>query len=58
MSSGTTRVDNNYGESDQSDEAGQTDTYTWEVTQGDSAQAQRRLVNDHDVELGPFELVQ
>jgi hypothetical protein len=58
MSSGTTRVDNNCGETDQSDEAGQTDTYTWEVTQGDSGQAQLRLVNDHDVELGPFELVQ
>jgi hypothetical protein len=54
MSKGTTRVTNTCGESSTNDEAGETDTYTWELSSSDGA-SQLTLTNDHGTELGPFE---
>ena len=54
MSKGTTRVTNTCGESSTSDEAGETDTYTWELSNSNGA-PQLTLTNDHGTELGPFD---
>jgi hypothetical protein len=54
MSKGTTRVTNTCGDNATSDEAGNTDTYTWALS--DSAGApQLTLTNDHGTTLGPFD---
>ena len=54
MSKGTTKVTNTCGDSSTSDEAGETDTYTWEISSDDGA-PQLTLTNDHGTALGPFE---
>ncbi len=54
MSKGVTTVTNTCGESSTSDEAGETDTYTWEL--GDNnGNTQLTLTNDKGTPLGPFE---
>jgi hypothetical protein len=53
MSKGTTRVTNTCGGSSTSDEAGETDIYTWELSNSNGA-PQLTLTNDHGTELGPF----
>jgi hypothetical protein len=54
MRSGTTKVTNTCGESSTSDEAGETDTYTW-VLSDSSGAPQLTLTNDHGTPLGPFD---
>ena len=54
MSQGTTKVTNTCGDDDISDEAGETDTYTWDLSDSDGSQ-QLTLTNDLGTELGPFE---
>jgi len=54
MSKGTTRVTDTCGESGTSDEAGQTDTYTWKLDESTGA-PQLTLTNDKGTELGPFD---
>jgi hypothetical protein len=54
MSSGTTKVTNTCGDSSTSDEAGETDTYTWKLSDSSGA-AQLTLTNDHGTDLGPFD---
>jgi hypothetical protein len=54
MSTGTTKVTNTCGESSTTDEAGDTDTYTWELSDS-SGTAQLTLTNDKGTALGPFE---
>jgi hypothetical protein len=54
MSTGTTKVTNTCGESSTSDEAGDTDTYTWQLSNSNGAQ-QLTLINDKGTALGPFD---
>jgi hypothetical protein len=54
MSQGTTKVTNTCGESSTSDEAGNTDTYTWELSENSGA-PQLTLTNDKGTVLGPFD---
>ena len=54
MSQGTTKVTNTCGESATSDEAGVTDSYSWELS-GSSGAPQLSLTNDKGTVLGPFE---
>jgi hypothetical protein len=54
MSKGTTKVTNTCGESSTTDEAGDTDTYTWELSDSTGA-PQLTLTNDKGTPLGPFE---
>jgi len=54
MSTGTTRVTNTCGESSTSDEAGETDTYAWELSSSNGT-PQLTLTNDHGTALGPFD---
>jgi hypothetical protein len=54
MSKGTTKVTNTCGESSTSDEAGDTDTYTWKLDTSNGA-PQLTLTNDKGTELGPFD---
>jgi hypothetical protein len=54
ISDGTTRVTDTCGENSTTDEGGETDTYTWELTQSNGSQ-QLLLTNDQGTELGPFE---
>lgn len=55
ISEGLTRVDNNCGQSSVTDEAGETDTYTWELTEGENGTPQLVLTNENGTALGPFE---
>ena len=54
MSKGVTKVTNTCGESSTSDEAGETDTYTWELNENGGV-PQLTLTNDKGTELGPFD---
>ena len=54
MSKGTTKVTNTCGDSGTSDEAGETDSYTWALSDNNGA-PQLTLVNDHGTSLGPFD---
>jgi hypothetical protein len=54
MSKGTTKVTNTCGESSTTDEAGDTDTYTWALSDS-SGVSQLTLTNDKGTALGPFE---
>ena len=55
ITEGLTRVDDNCGESSVTDEDGETDTYTWEITASQSGIPQLFLTNDRGTTLGPFE---
>jgi hypothetical protein len=54
ISTGTTRVTNTCGDNATTDEAGETDTYTWALSDSSGA-SQLTLTNDHGTELGPFD---
>lgn len=54
ISEGVTRGTDTCGDNTNKDEAGEIDTYTWELTDTNGV-PQLMLTNDHDVELGPFE---
>jgi hypothetical protein len=54
MSKGTTKVTDTCGESSTEDEAGETDTYTWALSE-ESGTPQLTLTNDKGTELGPFD---
>jgi hypothetical protein len=51
---GVTKVTNTCGESSTTDEAGETDTYTWELSDSNGT-SQLTLTNDNGTALGPFE---
>ena len=55
ISEGTTRDTNTCGENRTFDEAGETDTYTWALSDDSDGTPQLTLINDHGTELGPFE---
>ncbi|HEU4524753.1 MAG TPA: hypothetical protein VFR62_07000 [Gemmatimonadales bacterium] len=55
IAEGTTRVQNSCGESGVTDESGQTDRYTWEVSAGESGVQQLTLVDEEENTLGPFQ---
>jgi hypothetical protein len=57
ISEGVTRGTDTCGDNTNKDEAGETDTYTWELSDN-SGTPQLTLTNDHGVELGPFEKTQ
>ena len=54
ISTGTTRGTNTCGNNETSDEAGQTDTYTWTLSDSSGA-PQLTLTNENGTELGPFD---
>jgi hypothetical protein len=54
ISQGTTKVTNTCGESGTTDEAGESDTYTWELSDSNGT-SQLTLTNDQGTALGPFE---
>ena len=54
MGKGTTKVTDTCGESSTSDEAGDTDSYTWELSDSNGA-SQLTLTNDKGTSLGPFD---
>ena len=54
MSKGTTKVTDTCGEDGTTDEAGQTDTYTWELSDT-TGSSQLMLTNDKGTALGPFD---
>jgi len=54
MSTGTTKVTDTCGEDATTDEAGETDTYSWELSDS-TGTAQLTLTNDKGTPLGPFD---
>ena len=54
MSKGTTKVTDTCGEDATNDEAGETDTYTW-VLSDNNGSPQLTLTNDKNTPLGPFD---
>jgi len=54
MSKGVTKVTNTCGEDSTTDEAGEIDTYTWELSDNNGS-AQLTLTNDNGTALGPFD---
>ena len=54
MSTGTTKVTDTCGEDATTDEAGETDTYTWELIDNNGS-PQLTLTNDKGTALGPFD---
>ena len=54
MSKGTTKVTDTCGEDAITDEAGETDTYTWELIDNNGS-PQLTLTNDKGTALGPFD---
>jgi hypothetical protein len=54
ISEGTTKVTNTCGQSGTTDEAGETDTYAWQLD-GNNGAPQLTLTNDQGTTLGPFE---
>jgi hypothetical protein len=54
LSKGVTKVTNTCGESSTTDEAGETDTYNWELSDS-SGTPQLMLTNDKGTPLGPFD---
>ncbi len=54
MSTGTTKVTDTCGEDAITDEAGETDTYTWELRDNNGS-PQLTLTNDKGTALGPFD---
>jgi hypothetical protein len=54
MSTGTTKVTDTCGEDATTDEAGETDSYTWELSDNDGS-PQLTLTNDKGTALGPFD---
>ncbi|MFL5490250.1 MAG: hypothetical protein ACJ8AV_02470 [Gemmatimonadales bacterium] len=54
MSKGVTKVSNTCGEDSTSDEAGETDTYAWELSDNNGS-PQLTLTNDKGTPLGPFD---
>jgi hypothetical protein len=54
ISKGTTKVTDTCGEDATTDEAGETDTYTWELTDNNGS-PQLTLTNDKGTALGPFD---
>lgn len=54
MSKGVTKVTNTCGEDSTTDEAGDTDTYTWELSDNNGS-PQLTLTNDKGTPLGPFD---
>jgi hypothetical protein len=56
ITDGTTQVQNSCGESGTTDESGQTDTYSWEISAGEAGVQQLTLVDEEDNTLGPFQL--
>jgi len=54
MSRGTTKVTDTCGEDATTDEAGETDTYSWELSDS-TGTAQLTLTNDKGTPLGPFD---
>jgi len=55
ITEGVTKVDNTCGESSVTDEGGETDTYTWEIIDGEGGTPELLLTNDRGTKLGPFE---
>jgi hypothetical protein len=54
ISTGTTRVTNTCGDNETNDEAGETDTYAWELSDSGGV-PQLTLTNDQGTALGPFD---
>ena len=54
IAEGTTRVDDTCGESGVTDESGQADRYTWEITEGEGGAPELVLVDEEENTLGPF----
>ena len=54
ISTGTTRVTDTCGDNETNDEAGETDTYTWALSDSSGA-PQLTLTNENGTELGPFD---
>jgi hypothetical protein len=52
---GLTRVEDTCGESSDTDESGETDVYTWSLSEGPGGVAQLTLTDAEDNEIGPFE---
>jgi hypothetical protein len=55
ISEGLTRVEDSCGESSDTDESGETDVYTWSLSEGAGGAPQLTLVDAEDNEIGPFE---
>ncbi len=53
---GVTRVQDNCGESFEENESGETDRYTWEITDGEGGESQLVLTDAEGNTIGPFEL--
>ena len=55
IAEGETKVEDSCGQDSDTDEKGQTDVYTWSLSEGDGGAAQLTLVDAENNEIGPFE---
>jgi hypothetical protein len=56
ITEGLTRFTDTCGQNSETDESGETDTYTWQLTEGESGAQELTLTNELGTVLGPFEL--